>query len=371
MTKLIFLPLVLAHVSHHELTTVTENDMRDYLRTLHSNYETKIQSSSRPQQNAVVKLLNMIQRLTGKHHSSLDPNPEPITEPEPEPNELRHTQIIDAHTHHDENGNYIPDNFHTSVEMMTAMIMFKAGKTDVIYNELDNSTDYHNLEYFVEKYSNYGCYCFHNIEGNAFFKDNLGGGAVDSTDEVCMKWYRCDKCTKLDPAFNSRGEKCDDQSFYHCSGSIVQEHDDEGNWYEVDRFVECTDPIGTCERSKCECDIFLVNEMAERIKTADSENDPYFSSSYSSYDIHAEGNCVKQPHLDGPKQCCGHYENANIMPYYPRYRQCCETSRLNEMEDNIYQVFDPVEKKCCSYGTGTETQTTLVPVDWLGTCDED
>jgi len=367
-------------------TIITEEDMRDSLRAYHSNYEHYIRSSSRPsQQNALTTMLTMMQSLTGKHHSYLGPNPEPEfesepgSEPEPTPedhmsqsegDDMRAIQIIDAHLHTDSNGTFIPDNFHTSVEMLTAMIMFKAGKTDVIYNELEHTVDYHHLEYFVYKYANYGCYCFHDLSSNTFTHHTLGGSVVDETDEVCMKWYKCDKCTRLDPSFNSNGDTCDENSFYRCSGSIVNS-DESGQWEEIDRYVECTDPEGSCARAKCECDLFLVNEMAERFKYADEASDPFYSSQFSNYPIHDDDKCTKHEQLGGPKTCCGYYQNANIMPYYTQHRQCCQTSRLTELGDDGYQIYDPVEKKCCTYGNSQETITSLVPIDWMGTCDED
>ena len=93
---------------------------------------------------------------------------------------------------------------------------------------------------FLGKYCFYGCWCFPRGSGN-----NGGfGQPVDNIDKSCREYSTCYNCIYNQ---NIGSQRCPENTAdrYQIGGF-------------VDRFgqvqIFCTDPWGTCNRSRCECD---------------------------------------------------------------------------------------------------------------------
>jgi len=102
---------------------------------------------------------------------------------------------------------------------------------------------------FLGKYCFYGCWCFPRGAGN-----NGGfGQPVDNIDKSCREYSTCYNCIYNQ---NIGSQKCPENTAdrYQIGGF-------------VDRFgqvqIFCTDPWGTCNRSRCECDRDLALKLRQ------------------------------------------------------------------------------------------------------------
>jgi len=103
---------------------------------------------------------------------------------------------------------------------------------------------------FVGKYCFYGCWCFPQA---AMFQYQGFGQPVDNIDRSCREYTTCFNCV-----YNQQllGQRCNewDMTHYNIQGS------QDPNTGKITLF--CTDPIGSCLRSRCECDRDLAQKLA-------------------------------------------------------------------------------------------------------------
>ena len=103
---------------------------------------------------------------------------------------------------------------------------------------------------FIGKYCFYGCWC---LPARASF-DHIGyGQPVDQIDQSCKEFTTCYNCV-----YNKQlqGKQCDedDNTRYSIKGVADKESK------EITLF--CNDPIGSCLRSRCECDKSLAEKLS-------------------------------------------------------------------------------------------------------------
>lgn len=103
------------------------------------------------------------------------------------------------------------------------------------------------------KYVFYGCYCFANAQ---YDLDAGFGEPVDSIDRSCKNFHQCYKCIQKDFVKENGQKTCDgtDRS-YRFRGFVDP--------VTQQRQIECTNDLGTCKRSICECDKRLAEELRD------------------------------------------------------------------------------------------------------------
>lgn len=109
---------------------------------------------------------------------------------------------------------------------------------------------YQQTNKFVGKYCFYGCWCFPQA---AMFEWQGYGQPVDNIDQSCKEYTTCFNCV-----YNQKllGQRCNEWDMTHYNVQGVQDP----NTGRVNLF--CTDPIGSCLRSRCECDRDLSLKLA-------------------------------------------------------------------------------------------------------------
>lgn len=199
---------------------------------------------------------------------------------------------------------------------------------------------------FIREFKRYGCHCW--PKGRTI----LGGQGrpQDDVDRTCKKLFNCHKCLVI----NSAGKCSPDQFQYKVRGK-----DEDG-----DRNIHCDgNPIGSCQRSLCECDLSFALELEENRKYYQESNSKWkgFQSNQectaSGQNLGARSNLINQTPVPVPEEllvhngfaCCGtNYDN--YTPYRPEKGQrCC--ARKNQF--SIYGV--DKGQKCCADGTIGET----------------
>nr|AAL56438.1 phospholipase A2-like protein [Oikopleura dioica] len=93
------------------------------------------------------------------------------------------------------------------------------------------------------KFCNYGCWCLPEDSGTVGY-----GKPVDAIDAACKEYTTCFNCVH-------KQESCDEE-LYKMTGKM-----DNG-----ERYLLCMDPIGSCKRNRCECDLELAKKIAGREK---------------------------------------------------------------------------------------------------------
>jgi len=101
---------------------------------------------------------------------------------------------------------------------------------------------------FLGKYCFYGCWCFPHGTG----LESGYGVPVDNIDRSCREYTTCYNCIHNQQLL---GAKCDGNMFqrYSIGGSLNPANG------EIQLF--CTDPIDSCLRARCECDVHLANNL--------------------------------------------------------------------------------------------------------------
>lgn len=104
---------------------------------------------------------------------------------------------------------------------------------------------------FVGKYCFYGCWCFPQA---AMFQWQGFGQPVDNIDRSCREYTTCFNCV-----YNQMllGQRCNEWDMTHYNIQGVSDP----NTGRVSLF--CTDPIGSCLRSRCECDRDLSGKLSQ------------------------------------------------------------------------------------------------------------
>jgi len=142
----------------------------------------------------------------------------------------------------------------TIAEMMPEdnKIGFRSG-SQAVFSARQQMTRYIQLKYALmfllrnqnsfTKFCNYGCWCLPEDSGTVGY-----GKPVDAIDAACKEYTTCFNCVH-------KQESCDEE-LYKMTGKM-----DNG-----ERYLLCMDPIGSCKRNRCECDLELAKKIAGREK---------------------------------------------------------------------------------------------------------
>lgn len=164
------------------------------------------------------------------------------------------------------------------------------------------------------RFSGYGCWCFQNVD-NEFWKGQ--GLPKDEIDKTCRKLSMCYHCIGNDYPV----AMCSPETRYNFIGledSVTS-----------DRFIECLDQHGSCERHICECD----KKFAEGLRTQAETANLSLDRNWGGFDQAAE--CKQQLGTPPWDACCGDYPTR--MPYSTQgSRGCCKD-----------QTYDTSFNQCC------------------------
>lgn len=163
------------------------------------------------------------------------------------------------------------------------------------------------------KFSNYGCWCFQS-QDTEFWKGQ--GLPKDDIDKTCRKLSMCYHCIANDYP----QAICSAETKYNFIGLEDGVTDD--------RYIQCVDQEGTCERHICECDKKFAEDLRSQSETSSI-------SLHQEFGFDREGECKQQIGTPPWDECCGKYPNR--MPYASKSsRSCCEN-----------QTYETIFNKCC------------------------
>lgn len=165
------------------------------------------------------------------------------------------------------------------------------------------------------RFSGYGCWCFQSFDTDFWRGQGL---PKDEIDKTCRKLSMCYHCIRNDyPA-----GMCNPGTRYNFIGLEDSVTDD--------RFIQCLDQKGSCERHICECD----KKFAEGLrKNAENWNIGY-DRNWGGFDQTAE--CKQTLGTPPWDECCGDYPER--LPFASKSNKgCCAK-----------QIFDTVQHQCCN-----------------------
>ncbi|CBY18678.1 unnamed protein product [Oikopleura dioica] len=165
------------------------------------------------------------------------------------------------------------------------------------------------------RFSQYGCHCFQSFD-TEFWKGK--GVPKDDIDKTCRKLGMCYHCIKND---NPDGA-CDPLMQYDFMG--LQDPT------TGDRFIECLNEPGSCQRNICECDRQMAMSLSKQTETFNINYDPMWGA------FDASASCTEKIGSPPWDQCCGNYPER--MPYASSgTRSCCNG-----------KTFEKIFNKCCN-----------------------
>jgi len=165
------------------------------------------------------------------------------------------------------------------------------------------------------RFSQYGCHCFQSFD-TEFWKGK--GVPKDDIDKTCRKLGMCYHCIKND---NPDGS-CDPLMQYDFMG--LQDPT------TSDRFIECLNEPGSCQRNICECDRQMAMSLSKQTETFNINYDPMWGA------FDASASCTEKIGSPPWDECCGSYPER--MPYASSgTRACCNG-----------KTFEKIFNQCCN-----------------------
>lgn len=166
-----------------------------------------------------------------------------------------------------------------------AAVALSQDAKDANRRNLVNLLDHYNKDWDVstDYWTNYGCNCRGDLDRQA----NGSGKAVDELDSNCKVWKQCLKCAECEDVLASK--------------YTVRKRRGE---------YSCKDPVGTCERSICECDLQFAIASGE--VAADWDNKKW---GYN------QDKCEKQQGGNFVGECC--FNQDGLATWFNANKQCC------------------------------------------------
>merc|ERR1712184_186969 len=206
---------------------------------------------------------------------------------------------------------------------MAYLIKYNGDRTDFVSN----------LETFINKVGNYGCFCFNEGE----FSPKGRGIPKDGIDQACKQLHQCQTCINMDFSQNTGSAldaSCNDQYNFNLTNT------DRGVG------VECLNPKDTCQRARCECDKRFAIDLAAAYDLWDESLQ--WANSLQGRERECRAEKRIGPHVPRPKptpnpnpnlgmQCCGTYPHRFPYNTMGGRRQCCGQSI----------IFRGGSKQCC------------------------
>merc|ERR1712035_21530 len=165
-------------------------------------------------------------------------------------------------------------------------------------------------EQLFGRYCYYGCYCL--PEGSHDIAAGGYGKPQDNIDRSCKDFKQCYRCLNEEYSDVSRG--CAGEEFGYRFDLITN---DDGT-----KDVQCTNRLGSCRRSICECDL----QLARALSKYESEWDESLHSVKGGFD--REATCVNPIGGGNPiVECCG---DKTTFPFNTprRANQCCDGTEV-------------------------------------------
>jgi len=157
------------------------------------------------------------------------------------------------------------------------------------------------------RYCYYGCYCL--PEGSHDIAQGGYGRPQDNIDRSCKDFKQCYRCLNEEYGDTSKG--CAGEEFGYRFDLI---ENDDGT-----KDVQCTNRLGSCRRSVCECDL----QLAKALSKYESEWDESLHSVKGGFDREATCQIPSGPGGNPILECCG---DKTTFPFNQprRANQCCD-----------------------------------------------
>jgi len=156
------------------------------------------------------------------------------------------------------------------------------------------------------RYCYYGCYCL--PEGSHNLAQGGYGKPQDNIDRSCKDFKQCYRC--LNEEFGDTSKGCAGEEFGYRFDLLTNA--------DGSKDVQCTNRLGSCRRSVCECDL----QLARALSKYESEWDESLHSVKGDFD--RETTCAVPPGGGNPiLECCG---DKTTFPFNQprRANQCCD-----------------------------------------------
>jgi len=190
----------------------------------------------------------------------------------------------------------------------------------------------------LEKYLQYGCYCFPQRDAQLFVGR---GDPVDEVDKVCKAFQTCYRCVGID-----YGQE-------DCINSLGYEFEGKENKKTGERTLQCKDAKRSeeskCSNAQCECD----KALAEGLAQMEIMWNPNNSAMYGGFMMETSCKRVERSVTERDSvdvRCCGYYPKRSPYAFMSKnkgQRNCCGE-----------KTYDPNVLECCP---GDKLQS-------LGTC---
>lgn len=194
----------------------------------------------------------------------------------------------------------------------------------------------------ISKTLNYGCYCKNARQDSRLLQaiETVRGLPIDDIDITCKNLYQCYECQRMDQ--EDTFQKCDPANVkYTADFSVVADDAIESNTNKV-----CKDPIGTCERSICECDKTFSVNYAKFFKAKNVFSKYHVhGNSKNNFDYKSDHFCAwpadLQRNLNTQNlKCCGRLGNRFLYDA-SQSKQCCQHDG---------KTYNPFISDCCEIG---------------------
>lgn len=193
------------------------------------------------------------------------------------------------------------------------------------------------IEDFLDRFTNYGCYCW--ILGP--LRGVIGGGQTkDAIDSLCGELYKCYKCLNID--FGAK------DTMFQYNVNLIENNDGQ-------RELECVDGDN---KDACLCDVMFAEKMSVVNSQCEADlangvtdsmfcvNDEFRTSNgggnFDPFDNSADG-CLKvnMDNHNAKDACCGEYPDR--LPFDSGNRECCQMSHNDGVssftQDKIVPAF--------------------------------
>lgn len=180
----------------------------------------------------------------------------------------------------------------------------------------------------ITKYWTYGCWCFQMGD----YPLRIGNGQpVDSVDRICKKQKECYRCAKKDANVQFSKSCLPEETRYKfkaMTDSVTGQP-----------YVECKNPIGSCERNICECDKAFASKLPAAAADPEDGWSETHHAHYGGFD--SRNQCMRKLSPgDNNKElvCCGEYPDRFMYRVNKddSGKQCCGN-----------KIFDTATHTCC------------------------
>ncbi|CBY09268.1 unnamed protein product [Oikopleura dioica] len=139
------------------------------------------------------------------------------------------------------------------MELSRSNSLFKFGDSrDALYNMLYYQFYVKRINLMPKDFLQYGCQC------QILSSSNVGNVAKDPLDASCVNWQQCRTCVTLEKSLKNGDNFCDPLLEMYPIGVNVTNGE-----------LSCILTTSNCQKTTCECDVKLVNQLVANIDSFD------------------------------------------------------------------------------------------------------